>query len=68
MEQARPVVSPWQVGLPFLVAAGGLAVLYVMGLDQGYLLSLVQGSTAFDQNLVHEFLHDARHAAGFPCH
>ncbi len=68
MEQARPMVSPWQIGLPFLAAAVGLMGLYVMGLDQGYLLSLVQGNAAFDQNLVHEFLHDARHAAGFPCH
>ncbi len=68
MEQARPVVSPWQIGLPFAAAALGLMSLYIMGLDQGFLLSLVQGHVAFDQNLVHEFLHDARHAAGFPCH
>ena len=68
MEQARPVASPWRAGLPFFAAAVGLMGLYVMGLDQGYLLSLVQGNVAFDQNLVHEFLHDARHAAGFPCH
>ncbi len=45
-----------------------LGLLYLMGLDQGWLFSLVQGSAAFDANLVHEFLHDARHAAGFPCH
>jgi cobalt transporter subunit CbtB len=29
---------------------------------------LVQGSAAFDMNLIHELVHDARHAAGFPCH
>jgi hypothetical protein len=46
----------------------GLFALYVVGWDQGQLLSLVQGDVAFDQNLVHEALHDARHAAGFPCH
>jgi hypothetical protein len=51
-----------------LVAALGLFALYVVGLDQGALLSLVQGSVAFDQNLIHEAVHDARHAAGFPCH
>jgi hypothetical protein len=68
MEQARSVVFPRQLGLPLLAAAAGLMGLYIMGLDQGYLLSLVQGNVAFDQNLVHEFLHDARHAAGFPCH
>lgn len=42
--------------------------LYVLALDQGFLLSLVQGTSAFDMNLIHEALHDARHAAGFPCH
>jgi hypothetical protein len=51
-----------------VVALIGLFALYVMGLDQGRLLSLVQGQTAIDQNLIHEFVHDARHTAGFPCH
>jgi cobalt transporter subunit CbtB len=46
----------------------GLALLYVAGLDQGILLSVVQGDLAFDQNLIHELVHDARHAAAFPCH
>ena len=46
----------------------GLFALYVLALDQGFLLSLIQGSAAFDMNLIHEALHDARHAAGFPCH
>ena len=46
----------------------GLLLLYLVGLDQGWLLSLVQGQVAFDQNLIHEFVHDARHAAAFPCH
>jgi hypothetical protein len=46
----------------------GLAAFYVLGIDQGLLLSVVHGSTAFDQNLLHELVHDARHAAGFPCH
>jgi cobalt transporter subunit CbtB len=46
----------------------GLLLLYVVGLDQGLLLSFVEGKTAFDQNLIHEFVHDARHSAAFPCH
>lgn len=46
----------------------GIFGLYVLALDQGHLLSLVQGAPAFDMNLLHEFVHDARHAAGFPCH
>ena len=46
----------------------GILMLYVIGLDRGFLFSLVQGAAAFDMNLIHEFLHDARHSAGFPCH
>jgi len=42
--------------------------LYVMAMDQGFLLWLFQGAPAFDVNLLHEVVHDARHAAGFPCH
>jgi hypothetical protein len=45
-----------------------LFALYLTGMDQGHLLSLAQGQVAFDTNLLHEFFHDARHAAGFPCH
>jgi len=51
-----------------LVAVLGLSLLYIVGLDQGWLLSVAQGSAAFDQNLIHEFVHDARHTAAFPCH
>lgn len=46
----------------------GVFALYVLALDQGFLLSLFQGAPAFDMNLIHEAVHDARHAAGFPCH
>jgi hypothetical protein len=46
----------------------GLFALYVVALDQGFLLSLFQGPIAFDMNLIHEAVHDARHAAGYPCH
>ena len=45
-----------------------LALMYLLAIDQGQILSLVQGSAAFDQNFIHELVHDARHAAGFPCH
>jgi len=45
-----------------------LLAFYALALDQGLLLSLVQGKIAFNQNLLHEVVHDARHAAGFPCH
>ncbi len=46
----------------------GLFALYLLALDQGLFLSLFQGDIAFDMNLLHEMVHDARHVAGFPCH
>jgi hypothetical protein len=54
-------------------ALAGVAVLAALGLylltvDQGLALSLVQGGMAFDQNVVHELLHDGRHVLGAPCH
>ncbi len=51
-----------------LIALLGLFGLYVVGLDQGLLFSLAQGDLAYAQNVIHEALHDARHAAAFPCH
>jgi len=55
------------------LAIGILAVIaifsiYIVGYDQGQLFSFVQGSEAFDTMWLHEFTHDIRHAAGFPCH
>ena len=63
LRPARP--SAW-----ILVAAGILAafIMYILAFDQGQLLSLVQGQTAYAKNFIHELVHDARHAAGFPCH
>ena len=46
----------------------GVFALYLLALDQGFFLSLFQGDIAFDMNLLHEVVHDARHVAGFPCH
>ncbi len=46
----------------------GLFALYLVALDQGFLLSLFQGPIAFDMTGIHEAVHDARHAAGYPCH
>jgi hypothetical protein len=42
--------------------------MFVVGYDQGHLYSIVQGQEAFDTKWTHEFYHDMRHAAGFPCH
>lgn len=45
-----------------------LFTLFIIGYDQGHLFSLVQGKEDFDTMWMHEFYHDMRHAAGFPCH
>ena len=42
--------------------------LFASGFDQGHLFSLVEGKEAFDSKWLHEFVHDMRHASGFPCH
>lgn len=49
--------------LPWAIFAGALALLavYFVGAEEGA-TSLVSGSG------VHEFVHDARHLLGFPCH
>lgn len=45
-----------------LTAFLALIVLYFVGLDQG-------ATSVFGQSTyVHEFVHDARHLLGFPCH
>jgi len=66
MEQA--FATPGQEWIAAGLVLLGLFVLYVVALDQGFLLSWIHGPAAFDMNLIHEALHDARHAAGFPCH
>lgn len=50
-------VAPWAL----LAAVVVLALLYFIGADQG-VASVVSGER------MHEFLHDARHLLGFPCH
>ncbi len=45
-----------------LTAFLALVVLYFVGIDQG-------ASSVFGDNMyIHEFVHDARHLLGFPCH
>jgi putative cobalt transporter subunit CbtB len=59
-------------GLPKIAVGVLLAILlfgmFIVGYDQGQLFSLVEGQKAFDDMWMHEFYHDLRHAAGFPCH
>ena len=42
--------------------------LFIVGYDQGHVFSIIQGEEAFIDQFLHEFSHDLRHAAGFPCH
>jgi len=60
-----PRTDLWKV---VAVVGFALALLYVMAMDQGLLLSLVQGNVAFDQNYIHELVHDSRHLTALPCH
>jgi hypothetical protein len=59
-----PVVLPLPKALLWL---GGtvllaLALYYFIGIDQG-------ATSVFGDNMyIHEFVHDARHFLGFPCH
>jgi hypothetical protein len=59
-------------GLPKIAIGVLLAILlfgvFIVGYDQGQLFSLAQGQQAYDDLWMHEFYHDLRHAAGFPCH
>ena len=68
MARAWTPAANRRFGPLLLGVVAGLFLLYLVGLDQGLLLSVFQGQLAFDQNLIHELVHDARHSAGFPCH
>jgi hypothetical protein len=59
---AVPVVAPRELA-PYAIFAGVvlLILVYFVGVEEGA-LSLVSGMK------VHEFVHDARHLLGFPCH
>jgi Probable cobalt transporter subunit (CbtB) len=48
----------WLAGTVFMA----LLVLYFVGIDQG--ATSIFGSDTH----IHEFVHDARHLLGFPCH
>jgi hypothetical protein len=56
LSQARTAL--WLAGTVFLA----LLVLYFVGIDQG------ATSLFGNDSHVHEFMHDARHLLGFPCH
>ena len=55
------------IAIGFLIAVL-VFTMFVVGYDQGQLFSVVEGQGAFDTMWIHEFTHDMRHSAGFPCH
>lgn len=58
-----PIQIPVREILPWAVFGGLVALLAL------YFVSTEQGAVAlFDGMQVHEFVHDARHLLGFPCH
>jgi cobalt transporter subunit CbtB len=61
---STPVVLPLPRAALWLAATAllALAVYYFVGVDQGAV-------SVFGHNMyIHEFVHDARHFLGFPCH
>jgi len=65
MTREKPGDSRIAVGILVAIL---LFTMFVVGFDQGHLFSMAQGQEAFDNMWIHEFAHDMRHAAGFPCH
>ncbi|OBF40798.1 cobalt transporter [Mycobacterium sp. ACS1612] len=67
--EARKTVAP-AVDLSLAKAALWLSVTAFLALVVLYFVSLDQGATSVfgDNTYVHEFVHDARHLLGFPCH
>jgi putative cobalt transporter subunit CbtB len=64
VERGAPApIASWHELRPYVLLAGSLlfVLIYFIGAEEGA-LSLVSGMK------VHEFVHDARHLLGFPCH
>jgi len=61
---ATPVVLPISRAISWLVgmALFAVAAYYFVGVDQGAM------SVFGNDTHIHEFMHDARHFLGFPCH
>lgn len=60
----RPIPVAVSEVLPWLIGAllFGMVLYYFIGIDEG-------ATSVFGNSMVvHEFVHDARHFLGFPCH
>jgi hypothetical protein len=60
---AVPIAIPIRQWAPYIIFASVLMLhlLYIVGAEQGA-TSIIGG------HLLHEWMHDARHLLGFPCH
>ena len=71
MAFSKQLTKP-STGMPKIAVGIMLGVLafgtFAVGYDQGHVFSLAQGDKAYEDIWMHEFYHDMRHAAGFPCH
>lgn len=57
-----PIVSPREIA-PYAVFGGIVFLLFI------YFVGAEEGATSLISGMgVHEFVHDARHLLGFPCH
>lgn len=65
-----PTAVPTPVVLPISRAAIWLVGTALMALGVYYFIGVDQGMTSvFGHNMaIHDFVHDARHFLGFPCH
>ena len=63
VERPVPVVIPIRDLVPWVIFGGLLLLLmiYFVGAEEGA-TSMIAGVN------IHEFVHDARHLLGFPCH
>lgn len=61
--EVRPVPIPVREIMPWAIFGGLLMILgvYFIGAEEG-------ATTLFSSLSTHEFVHDARHLLGFPCH
>ena len=68
----RELITKAVARVPKLAVGVLLGVLafgtFMVGFDQGQIFSVAQGEQAYQDLWMHEFYHDMRHAAGFPCH
>lgn len=66
----QPVALPTPVAVPLSKVVALLITTTLMALAVYYVVGMEQGATSIfgSDSGVHEFVHNARHFLGFPCH